>query len=100
MKNLTDQSRQVVMPTPPDASDAAQKKIDPDVREAAIRQQAERLDAARQEKARQERELQKAARAEQEARRDVVSSSTARRGRLFGRTDPNTELILYAEAWS
>ena len=23
-----------------------------------------------------------------------------RRGRLFGRTDPNAELILYAEAWS
>ena len=27
------------------------------------------------------------------------SSSSARRGRLFGRTDPNAELILYAEAW-
>ena len=23
-----------------------------------------------------------------------------RRGRLFGRTDPNTELLLYAEAWA
>lgn len=28
------------------------------------------------------------------------SLSTARRARLFGRTDPNAELILYAEAWA
>ena len=28
------------------------------------------------------------------------SSSSARRYRLFGRTDPNAELILYAEAWA
>jgi hypothetical protein len=28
------------------------------------------------------------------------SSSGGRRYRLFGRTDPNAELILYAEAWS
>ena len=28
------------------------------------------------------------------------SLSTARRGRLFGRTDANAELVLYAEAWS
>ena len=28
------------------------------------------------------------------------SSSGARRGRLFGRTDPNAELVLYAEAWA
>ena len=26
--------------------------------------------------------------------------SSARRGRLFGRTDPNAELVLYAEAWA
>jgi outer membrane biosynthesis protein TonB len=26
--------------------------------------------------------------------------STARRGRLLGRSDPNAELILYAEAWA
>ena len=25
---------------------------------------------------------------------------SARRGRLFGRIDPNTELVLYAEAWA
>ncbi len=99
-------------------------------RAEAARVDAERQEAARQETARQERERQKAARAEQEARREAVlraigrqldeeaarrdaaslaarpsstllaSSSSARRGRLFGRTDPNTELILYAEAWS
>ena len=28
------------------------------------------------------------------------SLSTARRYRLFGRTDPNAEIIQYAEAWS
>ena len=28
------------------------------------------------------------------------SSSGTRRGRLFGRADPNTELALYAEAWA
>ena len=28
------------------------------------------------------------------------SSSSARRYRLWGRTDPNAELILYAEAWA
>jgi outer membrane biosynthesis protein TonB len=28
------------------------------------------------------------------------SVSSLRRGRLFGRSDPNTELILYAEAWA
>jgi outer membrane biosynthesis protein TonB len=28
------------------------------------------------------------------------SSSSLRRGRLFGHTDPNAELILYAEAWA
>jgi len=28
------------------------------------------------------------------------SASTARRGRLFGLTDSNAEVILYAEAWS
>jgi len=34
------------------------------------------------------------------AARQLPSSSGARRGRLFGRTDPNAELVLYAEAWS
>jgi hypothetical protein len=38
--------------------------------------------------------------AAQAAPRLSPSSSSLRRGRLFGRTDPNAELILYAEAWS
>jgi outer membrane biosynthesis protein TonB len=45
---------------------------------------------------------------EEAARRDAAtaaarlppSSSSARRYRLFGRSDPNAELILYAEAWA
>lgn len=35
---------------------------------------------------------------EEAARRDA--SSTARRARLWGRTDPNAELVQYAEAWA
>ena len=99
-------------------------------RQAAVRQEAERQDAARQDAAAQEKARQVAARAEEDAKRDAVrramgrqldeeaakrdaaaraagptstlpySWSNARRGRLFGRTDPNSELILYAEAWS
>ena len=38
--------------------------------------------------------------AAQEATRRSPSASTLRRGRLFGRSDPNGELIQYAEAWS
>jgi TolA protein len=87
------------------------------------RLQAERQAAARQEAENQQGARQKAERAEYEARREVLlraigrqlddeaakrnaastlleSSSRARRGRLFGRTDPDTELVLYAEAWS
>jgi hypothetical protein len=85
----------------------------------AERQEAARQGAARQEAAREEQEARRnaARRAmgrqldEEAARREAASlaarpsptlpptSSSARRGRLFGRTDPNTELILYAEAW-
>jgi hypothetical protein len=98
-------------------------------RQEAARQEAARQEAARQEAARQEAARQEAARTEvaQEAaerrearlreigrqlneeadRREAASaaarlspsSSSARRGRLFGRADPNAELILYAEAW-
>jgi hypothetical protein len=39
-------------------------------------------------------------RAKREAAARNPSSSSLRRYRLFGRTDPNAELILYAEAWS
>ena len=34
------------------------------------------------------------------ASRPNPSFSTARRARLFGRSDPNQELVLYAEAWA
>ncbi len=30
----------------------------------------------------------------------ISSASSLRRGRLFGRADPDAELVLYAEAWS
>jgi hypothetical protein len=95
-------------------------------RQEAARQEAARQEAARQEAARQEAARQEAARQEaagrreaalraigrqldeEAARREAASaaarqlpySSGARRGRLFGRTDPNAELVLYAEAWS
>ena len=97
-------------------------------RQEAARQEAARQEAARQEAARQEAARQEGARAEaareerlraigrqldeEAARRDAattasgpsstlpLSLSSARRYRLWGRTDPNAELILYAEAWA
>ncbi|MGI9025413.1 MAG: energy transducer TonB [Burkholderiaceae bacterium] len=91
------------------------------------RQEAVRVEAARLEAERQEAARLQAAKAEEEHRETVrraagrqmdaeaaqraaasnatrqpdrrpYSLSTARRGRLFGRADPNTELVLYAEA--
>jgi outer membrane biosynthesis protein TonB len=58
-------------------------------REAALRAIGRQLD---EEAARRE--------AATAAARQTPASSSARRYRLFGRTDPNAELILYAEAWS
>jgi outer membrane biosynthesis protein TonB len=88
-------------------------------RQAAARQEAARQEAARDgaaqvEAARREATLRAIGRQldEEAARREAAStaagppsrlapsSSGARRGRLFGRTDPNAELILYAEAWA
>ena len=96
-------------------------------RQEAVRQEAARQEAARQEAARQEAARAKAAdderreaarRAmgrqldEEAARREAAASSqrsgarpepsasTRRRGRLFGHTDADAELILYAEAWA
>ena len=97
-------------------------------RQEAARQEAARQEAARQEAARQEAARQEAAREaerreerlraigrqldEEAARRDAASGaarqspslplslSSARRGRLLGRTDPNAELVRYAEAWA
>ncbi len=98
-------------------------------RQEIERGEAARLEAERQDAARQAAARQVAAREEQESRRDAArramgrqldeeaarreaaslaappsaqlpaTSSSARRGRLFGRTDANSELILYAEAW-
>ena len=85
-------------------------------RQEAARQEAARQEAARQEAARQEaqeaaarreaalraigRQLDEEAARREAAARPSPSSSSARRYRLWGRTDPNAELILYAEAWA
>ena len=90
-------------------------------RQEAGRAEAARLEAARQEAARLEAAKRAAAQAEADqrearlraigrqldeeaARRDAARKSPdwtpARRGRLFGRSDANEELVLYAEAWA
>jgi TonB family protein len=66
----------------------------------AAREQDARRDAARRAMGRQLDEEAARRAAEQEARERSPSASSFRRGRLFGRTDPNVELVLYAEAWS
>jgi len=83
----------------------------------AARVEAARAEAARAEAARIEAEQAESARREaarraigrqldeEAARRDAAarlppSWNPARRYRLFGRTDPNAELILWAEAWA
>jgi len=98
------------------------------LRQEAARQEAARQEAARAETERQaavrakaaqeaaETERREAARRamgrqldEEAARRDLAtrtpaglpsSWSSARRGRLFGRSDANAELVFYAEAWA
>ena len=104
------------------------ERRDAEQREAA-RREAEQREAATQAAAREEAARVLAARADDERReaarramgrqldaeaaaRDAARSqsptpnllpyswSSARRGRLFGRADPNTELVLYAEAWA
>ncbi|MBK6601166.1 MAG: TonB family protein [Betaproteobacteria bacterium] len=112
------------------ARQEAAARQDAAARQEAARQEAARQEAARQEAARQEAARQEAARVEvaretaarreatlraigrqldeEAARREAQaaaarlppSSSSTRRYRLWGRTDPNAELILYAEAWS
>jgi hypothetical protein len=66
-------------------------------RAEAARAEAERLEAARRAIGRQ---LDEEAARRDAAARQLPSSSGGRRYRLFGRTDPNAELILYAEAWA
>jgi hypothetical protein len=96
------------------------------VRAEATRLEAERQEAARQEAARAQAAQQEAAakreavlRAigrqldEERARRDAAANATpspsgtlplslgtARRARLFGHTDPNADLVAYAQAWA
>ncbi|MFO1222270.1 MAG: TonB family protein [Burkholderiaceae bacterium] len=87
------------------------------MRQEAARQEAARVEAARA-KAEQEERREAARRAigrqldaeadrreaAAAARRDSkllpYSLSTARRARLWGRTNPNAELVWYAEAWA
>ena len=80
----------------------------------AARVEAARADVAQEAAARREAALRAIGRQldEEAARREAAtaaarlprtltpSSSTARRYRLFGRTDPDEEIILYAEAWA
>ena len=96
------------------------------MRQAAAKQEAQRQEAARQEAARVQAEQEEDARREARrramgreleeaaARRQAqaaanaarppstlpLSLSTARRVRLWGRSDPNGELVQYAEAWA
>jgi hypothetical protein len=87
-------------------------------RQEAARAEAARIEAARvlaqQEEARREARLRAIGRQldDEAARRDAASTaarspstlplslSTARRVRLWGRSDPNVELVQYAEAWA
>jgi TonB family protein len=82
-------------------------------RQQASEAQAARLEAARAAAAQREARLQalgrqlneeadqrKAAEAARQASNLPSSWSSARRGRIFGRSDVNAELVLYAEAWS
>jgi hypothetical protein len=66
----------------------------------AGREQDARRDAVRRAMGRQLDEEAARRQATQDASRPSPSSSPLRRARLFGRSDPNAELILYAEAWS
>ena len=87
-------------------------------RQEAVQREVGRQEAARAEAARDEERREASRRAmgrqldEEAARRAATSEAAnlasrlepssrgARRGRLFGRTDPNAELVLYAEAWA
>jgi len=100
-----------------EAARAEAAKIDAErqdaAKKAAARQELLRIEAARlaalqsDEEKRQEnlraigqQMKREAAQREAEAQRQLSAGSLLRRGRLFGRADPNNELVLYAEAWS
>lgn len=80
-------------------------------REAAARAQAAQLAEAKAAEAAREARLRAIGQQlnEEAAKRDAArqaasnlpsSWSSTRRGRLFGRTDANAEMVLYAEAWA
>jgi TonB family protein len=76
-------------------------------RQEALRLEAARLAAAREEEERREARLRAIGRQlDEEARQREAGSnlpyslSTARRLRLWGRSDANEELVKYAEAWA
>ena len=94
------------------AETARQESAKQAAQQEASRLEAIRIDAARlaalqaEAEKRQEklraigRQLNEESAQRQAAQRQLPSVSSLRRVRLFGRTDPNPELILYAEAWS
>ncbi len=83
------------------------------VRQAAAQKEAARIQEEKEEDARRDARRQAMGRIlnEEAARRDAAAAnrpssslphslSTARRGRLWGRADPNLELVQYAETWA
>jgi membrane protein involved in colicin uptake len=66
----------------------------------AKREQDAKRDAARRAMGRQLDEEAAHRKAAEEAMPRSSSANSLRRGRLFGRTDSNAELVLYADAWS
>jgi TonB family protein len=83
-------------------------------RQAAARQEAARVEAEKEEDARRDARRRAMGRQldEEAARRDAASNaarqpstlpyslSAARRARLWGRIDPNAELVRYGEGWA
>ena len=84
------------------------------VRQAAAQKEAARIQEEKEEDARREARRRAMGRTldEEAAQREAAATaarspptlpyslSTARRGRLWGRADPNAELVQYAEAWA
>ena len=85
------------------AQEAARREAARAAAEAERRQDDARREAARRAMGRlldEEAARREAASAATRPPNTLPSSSGTRRGRLFGRADPNTELVLYAEAWA
>jgi hypothetical protein len=83
-----------------------------DAKQAAVRQAVIQIEVARlaalqaEAEKRQEklraigRQINEEAARRDAAKRQLPTVSSARRGRLFGRSDPNAALVLYAQTWS